>query len=170
VKVEASAGKFATIVIGLCVATVVGTASLLLVPGARNWLAGQQRYSIGDRVDLPDTLSDRGLISLLVFSRHDCGACQEARPALADLVRAVRADPSVRIRLVTGATHADENLEFAEMIGVRPDERLPVDWDLVRVDRVPLVLVVDRGGVVQYVHQGAPTLADVEAAIKKSSF
>jgi hypothetical protein len=170
VKVEASAGKFATVVIALCVATVVGTASLLLVPGARNWFAGQRRYSIGDRVDLPDTLSDRGSISLVVFSRHDCGACLEARPALADLVRAVRADSSVRIRLVTGATHADENVQFARVIGVRPDELITVDWDLVRVDRVPLVLVVDRGGVVQYVQQGAPTVADVAAAIKKSSF
>jgi predicted transcriptional regulator len=74
----------------------------------------------------------------------------------------------VRIRLVTGGASGDENLQFAQAIGVQREEIIPVDWDSVRVDLVPLVLVVDRDGIVKYVHQGTVETSEVAAAIGKS--
>jgi hypothetical protein len=165
---EAIVGKFATITIASCVLLVLGTSALFLAPGARSWLMRHERYSIGDHIDLPDILSDQESISLLVFSRHDCGACQEAKTSLADLVRVVRADASVRIRLVTGTARAEENRRFARDIGVQPEELISIDWDSVRVDSVPFVLVVDRGGIVRYAHQGTPETSQVTAVIAKS--
>jgi thiol-disulfide isomerase/thioredoxin len=153
----------------LCVVAVAGYLLLIFRPEWRRVLGlgtGDLGYAAGDQVDLPDRVYRSSPLTLVVFSRADCAACQGAKPALKEVIDALWPKPDVRVKVV--ATHAEAPAErqFARDLGLDDSDVIKISHDDLRVARVPTTLLVDRGGRVLYSVEGAPAPADREEILR----
>jgi hypothetical protein len=153
-----------------CVTVVAGSALLMAVPALRDrWgqsPPGNAGYRVGERIDLPATIHESFPLTLLLFTRAGCGACQAAKPAFAGLVAGLRDRPSIRTLMIVREGSEPEEREYLRAIGLDEDRLVGVDFRKLRLRRVPTIVLVDRRGEVQYALEGAPTALNQEDLLK----
>jgi hypothetical protein len=156
--------RAATAVTIICVAVVGGSVLLLAVPEWRRALGMAApegpAYAVSGRIDVPTAVYDSAPLTLLLFTRTGCGACQTAKPALISLISALRGREDVRVMmLVSEGTEAEER-PYLHELGLGDDRLAGVNFAALRVQHVPTTVLVDRRGEVRYSLEGAPSVLD----------
>lgn len=159
-------GRIATIVTLACVAVVAVTAIALAKPGVRSWLGlqtgRQPAYKVGDRIDVPSTLYRQTPYTLLLFIRSNCGACQSAKPGMAELVARLK-NMSVPTVVIASGTHADDESAYARDLGLGASQLVALDLSTLHLQVVPTLVLVNEKGEVKYAKEGVPSDADRQA-------
>jgi thiol-disulfide isomerase/thioredoxin len=139
------------------------------------------REHLGHAVPALDTL--KGKVVLLFFWAHWCSICKEEGPIIAQLADRYRqrglvvVAPTQRYGYVDGGRPAapDRELRYIEQVRDKQfnflrNEAVPISEGIHReygVAAVPLVVLIDRQGVVRFYHPGRITEDVLETAILK---
>jgi len=128
------------------------------------------KFKIGDKA--PDfTLTDtngrkiqlaqanRGRVVLLAFWSLRCGACLEEAPFLEKLNKSYGGKGVSVISVLTDGVDAAASKTIMKEVGVSPSYPVLVDPDFAASDTytsfvVPHTLVIDRKGIIRYLHTG----------------
>jgi len=144
------------------------------------------KFKIGDKA--PDfTLTDtngrkiqlaqanRGQVVLLAFWSLRCGACLEEAPFLEKLHKTYGGKGVSVISVLTDGVDAAASKTIMKEVGVSPSYPVLVDPDFAASDTytsfvVPHTLVIDRKGIIRYLHTGFEpgTEKQYEAALVKA--
>jgi len=157
--------RFATATTAFCGLLVATTLAYPFVRARIGWAAAPTGYAVGDTIDLPAAAFRGAPHTLVVFVRASCAVCQQMTPLLTTILSRVSEHPSMRVLLVTPATDGDAEHAFADEIGIAREQRVALDLTLLRVTRVPTVVVVNERGKIEYVHIGKPSSAEREAEL-----
>jgi hypothetical protein len=154
--------------IGL-VLMVAATAGYIGWPRVANALglapaAAKPAYNAGERFDGPAEWYERNGVTLVIFGRASCAACEKAQPFLKSLVERMRGRAGVVLAHPPGA-EADD-VAYARSIGVADDRIRTVDAGL-RVHATPTLVLVDRTGAILDAWEGAGP-PERQAAIVKA--
>jgi hypothetical protein len=162
--------RAATTVTIACVSVVAVSALVIAVPALRQrWGAEastRPAYVVGDQIDLPARIHDASPLTLLIFSRAGCGACQTAKPALTSLIAKLHDHPAVRALMIVREGSEPAEREYLHEIGLDDSRLVAVDFTSLRLVRVPTLVLVDRGGAVRYSLEGVTTAVEQEALIR----
>jgi thiol-disulfide isomerase/thioredoxin len=153
----------AVVIVSWCaVITVLVTAVLVVTPRLRWWQRGSPDlvYERGTRIDLPPRLYDNAEVTAVLFVRGSCAVCQETKPLYADVVRELRAIPSVKVMAVLAAPLRDEDAEYAAALGLDRSESVAIELTGLKVRRVPTLAIVTRDGTIVDSWEGAPPLSE----------
>jgi hypothetical protein len=165
--------RAATIVIGTCLTIVAGSALVLALPEWRRALGfarlDQPAYAVGQRVDVPAGLYDAAPLTLLLFTRSSCPACERAKPAFAELTAALRDRAAVRVTMVVDEGQQAGEREYLRDVGLAEDRLAVVDFRTLRLRRVPTTVLVDRDGRVLHTQEGEPSAQDVAGLLRMVS-
>lgn len=150
-----------------CGLTLAVTGALLFAPDVRGRLspATPPAYVPGTVVDVPAETYAARPHTLLIFSRSDCGACLGAVPVLERVVRELRDTGEFEVSLIARLATPEDELAYAERLGIPPSHVFPQDLDSLRVERVPTLLVVDASGSIRFAQEGAPTDEEVRSFV-----
>jgi peroxiredoxin len=162
--------------------------SMLVLPGvARAESAmGQDKFKVGDtapefatqdtagkNVKLSDYAGKK--VVLLNFWGIRCGACLEEMPYLEEIHKKYAGKGLVTLGVDTDGVDAQMIADTLKEVGVSVSYQLLLDLEFKITDQytnflVPLTLVIDRGGIVRYIHTGFEKgrEADYEDAVKKA--
>jgi thiol-disulfide isomerase/thioredoxin len=123
---------------------------------------------VGDRTTLPASFFSASPVSLVVFSRSNCGACIALKPTLRRLVQAFDGRGQVRI-VVPKKSPANLEMAFARELGLTPDKVTVEDEQLgITAMVAPTFVVLDCAGRIRYIAEGiAKTPAVIETDISK---
>lgn len=129
-------------------------------------------YEVGSVIDTPGDWHVGTPFTLVLFAQASCGACQRARPFLAEVV----AEFSGRIPVVFVSPGADDGQEaaFAGTLGLEPSavRRAPAG---LRARVTPTLVLVNREGTILHVWEGLPPanqpaiLEAVKTAVRQAS-
>ena len=108
-------------------------------------------YAAGATIDTPAAWHGRTPVTLVIFARASCGACQKAEPFLTSLVADLRGRADVVV--VGGPQSMTEDAAFAGAIGVDPASVHPAPAGI-RVRATPTLVLVDRAGTVLHAWEG----------------
>jgi len=139
------------------VVLVAATSAAVVSPRFRQLLgfpSDSPAYRVGDLIDVPREAYEGTPYSLIVFARASCGACQAARPVLAELVEKVIHDPNYRIVLVMPSGSAAEGRDYVRGLGLPESSFVPQVLRAFRVRAVPTALLVDHRGTILAVSEG----------------
>jgi hypothetical protein len=148
---------------------VVVTAAALAKPELRAWLGLESKrapsYAIGDHVDVPSALYQHAPLTLLLFVRSNCPACQTAKgPATrtaAELRR--RGIPTL---VIAGGQQPEGESEYVRSLALDASQLVTLDLTKLRVQVVPTFVLVNNSGEVRYTKQGVPSALDEAALIR----
>ena len=167
------------------IAAVLGALAILAVPTARTEETAA-KFKIGDTA--PDfTLQDiggrqvqlslvnKGKVVLLAFWSLRCGACLSEIPFLEQLHKNYGAKGVAVLSVVTDGVDAAATKTIMKEVGASPSYPVLVDPEFTASDTytnfvVPHTLVIDRKGIIRYVHTGFETGTEksYEAALVKA--
>ena len=153
---------------------LIAAAALSLVWGPGTARAqmdfGEEKFKVGDKavdftaVDLQGksvTLSayHGSKVVLLNFWGLRCGACIEEMPHLNDIYKSYKDKGLELLAVDTDGVDATVVVKTMKEVGLNVDFPILLDMDFVITDTytnflVPLTIVVDKAGVVQYIHTG----------------
>jgi hypothetical protein len=141
----------------VALATVTVTVVVAMVPALRAVLSRvPASYASGDVLTFlpPDLHLERR--NVVVFSRHDCSACQRSKAEFKKLADDIRGFRPVRLILVVPAPLNEEEVGFGRDIGF---ESSPLALSLggTRLRAVPSLAVIDEHGRVLMFHEGVLT-------------
>lgn len=163
-------GKLAAAVTIGCVAVVAITVAALAMPSLRARLGiapgRSASYSAGQRIDVPASLYDSSPLTLFVFARSSCGACQRAKPVFADIARRLPNPSSVRVVLVTTSTRQEDEVAYARDLGLDQSHITTLNGAGLRLQVVPTLVLVDRLGEIHYASEGVPTAAQEDDLLR----
>ena len=146
----------------LCVTTIAITVAALASPSFRDRLGlGSKEppaYPRGSQIDLPEDLYSASDLTLFIFIRHDCSACQAAKPAFARIATQL-AGASVPVRLVGSSSAEEANATYLAELSLARSQLVSTSLNGHRIHSVPTAVLVDRTGAVRYSFEGAPTAA-----------
>ena len=167
------------------IATVLGSLATAAVPTA---LAEElaAKFKIGDTA--PDftlqeiggrqvqlSKANKGKVVLLAFWSLRCGACIQEVPFLEQLHKSYGGKGVAVLSVVTDGVDATATKTIMNEVGVAPSYPVLVDPDFTASDTyttfvVPHTLVIDRKGIIRYVHTGFEpgTEKQYEAALVKA--
>ena len=154
------------------IAALLGVLAAAAVPGA---LAGElpSKFKIGDVA--PDfTLKDiagrqiqlssvvKNKVVLLAFWSLRCGACLQEVPFLEQVHKSYSGKGVAVLSVVTDGVDADATKTIMKEVGASPSYPVLLDPDFTASDTytnfiVPLTLVIDRTGIIRYLHTGFET-------------
>jgi thiol-disulfide isomerase/thioredoxin len=100
-------------------------------------------YAPGATIDTPAAWHGRTAVTLVVFARAGCGACQKAEPYFTQLFAELNGRADVVV--VGGRETADEDAAFARALGLG-EAAFHVAPDGLRVRVTPTLVLVDRAG------------------------
>jgi thiol-disulfide isomerase/thioredoxin len=145
------------------VALVAVTAAAVAFPsvGARLGFASTRptSYTVGERVDVPASVYESSRVTLLIFARSTCSACQSAKPAFAAIAMQVDAIPEAGVRVVTSSSGGRDERAYARDLGLTDTQFVTISFDGLRLKVVPTVILVDQRGVVRFTSEGVPSAA-----------
>ena len=121
-------------------------------------------YHAGERFDGPADWYTRDDVTLVVFGRASCAACQSAQPFLKSLVERVGGRAGAVLAHPPGEEAAD--VAYAKTIGVTED-RIRIVGAGLRVHATPTIVLVDRTGLIVGAWEGAGP-PERQAAIVKA--
>jgi len=152
--------RLSTVGIVVCVAAVALTVASLAFPSLRSRLGFQPKrlpsYSAGERIDLPKDFYASSRLTLIVFARSTCGACQAAQPKLAAIASEL-AGSSIPTVLVTSGAASEQERSFATAMGIDDRHVVPFDLSTLRLQVVPTVVLVNTQGDVLFAMEGIPS-------------
>lgn len=146
--------------------------SLALVPGAARAQMdfGEEKFKVGDKavdfttVDLEGksvTLSSfqGNKVVLLNFWGLRCGACVEEMPHLNKIYNSYKDKGMELLAVDTDGVDAATVVKTMKEVGINVDFPILLDMDFVVTDTytnflVPLTIVIDKEGVIQFIHTG----------------
>jgi len=170
VPTERVVGRLTTVVTLVCVVTVGFTVLMLASPSIRTRLGLSTRravsYPLRSSIDVPAHLYQSAPLTLFVFGRSTCGACQAAKPAFLAISRELAATPT-NMQFVTGQTDLDAELEYANEIGLATTQVVRMDLSALRLQVVPALVLVDRSGKVLFTKEGVPTADDQQQLFRQ---
>ena len=118
---------------------------------------------------------NKGKVVLLAFWSLRCGACLQEIPFLEQLHKSYGGKGVAVLSVVTDGVDATATKTIMKEVGVSPSYPVLVDPDFTASDTytnfvVPHTLVIDRKGIVRYVHTGFETGTEkqYEAALVKA--
>jgi len=134
----------------------------------------------GARLPNPDQL--KGKVVLVFFWAHWCSECKAQSPVLERLVEKYRSrglvivGPTRRYGFVDGGRPAPPDKELQYIVRVR-DSFYPVlrhaptpigdaNHKRYKVDAVPAVVLIDRGGIIRFQHVGSMTEEALDSALQ----
>jgi hypothetical protein len=122
--------------------------------------APEPAYRPGLTIDTPADWYGRSARTLVIIARSECGACQQARPFLKQLVD----DVAERATVVLASPGADPKMEvqFGSEIGLDEASVKRVPPGGLRATRVPTLVLVDRTGRILAAWEGAPPAKQTE--------
>jgi len=169
-------------------AAIVAVLGVLMSAVVPTVLAGEMaaKFKVGDKA--PDfTLQETGgrqvqlskayqdNVVLLAFWSLRCGACLEEAPFLVQLHKKYAGKGAVVLSVVTDGVDAATTKTVMKEVGVAPSYPVLVDPDFTASDTytnfiVPHTLVIDRKGIIRYLHTGFEpgTEKQYEAALVKA--
>jgi hypothetical protein len=160
--------RLSTIVVVVCLLVLAVTAALVVSPALRRQLgigptAEPPAYTAGDRVDVTPAAYTSAPISVLVFARSTCPACERSADFHKQLVAASKASgiPAV---LITPSADGETERRYAEGLGIGASQVYQSPPGSIKLRSVPAVMVVDGSGLIRHVWFGKPD-AVTEAAI-----
>jgi hypothetical protein len=115
-------------------------------------------YPAGSQIDVPGGLYNRSPLTLVLFIRSSCIACQNAKPMFAT-IKSDFDKAAVPTTLVTNGQHADEEAAYARELGVDPSRLVALDYSgtKLKLSVVPTLALVNQRGDVVYSVEGIPT-------------
>lgn len=130
---------------------IVGSPASLLKTGL---LAGAVNgYRVGQLVDVPAVIYADSDLTVAVFIRGSCQACQSAKPLIGKLVDAAGKTSGTRVMLLVPDVGSNE-IAYAQDVGLHGSV-LAVGRDSVRARTVPTVLALTRTGRILFVNEGS---------------
>ena len=128
-----------------CLATVTLTTGL--IRRAISSQEGKTGYRVGVRVDVPPEWLRGDGCTLLVFLRSDCLASQTSAGLLPQMRREIPV--GIEVVAVVSTRGGDREVAFAESAGFERAHVRTANFDLLRLQAVPALLLLDRNGVVK---------------------
>jgi hypothetical protein len=160
---DAFVHRLSTVVVGVCLLVLSGTTALVVSPAMRQWIGvgpGSQppAYAPGDLVDINAEAYQASPVSLVLFARSTCPACQRSADFHTQVVAAgrTRGIPSV---LMTPSEDLDTERAYANRLGIAATDVHRVPPGSIKLRSVPALMVVDRAGLIRHVWFGAPDAA-----------
>jgi hypothetical protein len=102
-------------------------------------------------------LYDSARVTVVLFARAGCGACQRSKPGVAAIFADLSEHPDVRMVMVAPANSPDDELEFAREIGLDETRLFRMDTSKLRVRQVPAYAIVNSQGRILKAGQGVVT-------------
>ena len=162
-RTESLIGRVAIGVTIGCVALVAVTASALAVPAVRSKLSfvfgDSAAYRAGDKVDLPSEFYSASPLTLVIFARSGCGACQQSKPSFVAIVNELRSSSAARVTMATASPQAETEVAYGQSLGLEASAVVATKLDVLRLQVVPTLLLLDREGRVRYASEGVPSAA-----------
>jgi peroxiredoxin len=119
--------------------------------------------------------ANKGKVVLLAFWSLRCGACLQEVPFLEQLHKSYGGKGVTVLSVVTDGVDAAATKSIMKEVGVSPNYPVLVDPDFTASDTyttfvVPHTLIIDRKGIIRYVHTGFEpgTEKQCEAALVKA--
>lgn len=180
-------GKVACrIVAALSAALLLGFLLAPPAPARAESALGQNKFKVGDAAPdfaIPDLAGKQVKISdftgknvvLLNFWGLRCGACLEEMPYLEAIHKQYSSKGLVTLGVDTDGVDTQTVIDTMKDVGVSVSYRVLIDPEFMATDLytnflVPLTIVIDRKGVIQYIHTGFEKgrEKEYEDAVKKA--
>lgn len=153
----------------VCLLALVGTVALVVSPALRTNVgvgpaSEPPPYAAGDRVDIETAAYTSSPVSLILFARSTCPACQRS----SDFYRQVVAEGKthgVSTVLVTPSTDSAAERLYAEDLGISGGQVYQALPGSIKLRAVPALMVVDASGLIRHVWFGAPDAATQSAIL-----
>lgn len=165
---DAFVRRLSTSVVAVCVLALTGTVALVMSPSLRARVgvgpaSDPPAYAAGDRVDIDPAAYNSAPLSLVLFARSTCPACQRSSDFHKQVVAAgkLRGVPTV---LVTPSTDVEAERVYAEGLGVDAAHIFQALPGSIKLRAVPALMLVGTSGLIQHVWFGAPD-ADTQTSI-----
>jgi len=147
----------------VCLLGLAGTLALVLSPSLRERVgvgpvAEPPPYAVGDRVDVESAAYATSPVSLVLFARSTCAACQRSSSFHTQVVATGRTH-GVPTVLVTPSTDAEAERVYAEGLGIAATAVYLAAPGAIKLRAVPALMVVDAAGLIRHVWFGAPDAA-----------
>ena len=122
--------RISTAVLVVCLTASLVAAGLVLSPRLRTWVGlgpvpAAPAYVAGDTIDVPADIFRERPLTLIVFGRSTCPACQASVPAYHAAVAAA-AERSIHSWLVTPLSELAPERVFARALGIEADRVLHI--------------------------------------------
>jgi hypothetical protein len=157
---EAAIRRLATAAIATSVILLASTVAAVAFP----WIGeafhsspASGSYVTGQRIDVPSDLYRGREMTLLLFARSSCGACEAARPAFTALTTAAAAR-QLRVRLILQAENSAESADSRLIagLGLSSEHVRRLAFEGLRLERVPAVALVEGDGTIVKFVEGIP--------------
>ncbi len=149
----------ATVGLGVCLLAFVGASALVLSPEVRNRLGvgggPPDAYAVGDRIGVSPDIYTGAPLTLLVFGRSTCSACEASVAAYHEAVNIAR-QRNIPAWFLTPLIDLDPERIFAQRLGIDVQRVLHVSPASARLQTVPALILVNRHGIVQHVWMSRP--------------
>ncbi len=160
---DAFVQRLSTVVVVVCLVVLSGTTALVVSPAMRQWAGigpGTQppAYAVGDLVDINADVYQAAPVSLVLFARSTCPACQRSADFHKQVVAAGQTHGIPSVLMTAGEDVAAERV-YAERLGIAATDVHLVSTGSIKLRSVPALMVVDRNGLIRHVWFGAPDAA-----------
>jgi hypothetical protein len=165
---DAFVQRLSTVVVVVCLVVLAGTTALVVSPAMRQWMgvgpgAQPPAYAVGDLVDISADVYRASPVSLVLFARSTCPACQRSADFHKQVVAAGRTSGIPSVLMTPSEDVAAERI-YAEGLGIAATDVHMVPTGSIKLQSVPALMVVDSAGLIRHVWFGAPDAA-AQAAI-----
>jgi hypothetical protein len=143
------------------IAVILASLAVLWMAWERSQPAGPEpppTYAVGDQMDAVDGVDFRGSERTLILAlREDCRFCRDSMPFYQKLTTAAGAATGRAFRLTVLSTDSQAALSaYLRANGVEVDDVVSYQSGALKIPGTPLLILLDRGGVVQRVWRGRP--------------
>lgn len=155
--------RLSTSVVVVFLLALAGTVALVVSPSLRERAgvgpaAEPAPYAVGDRVDVDAASYATAPLTLILFARSTCAACQRSADFHKQVVAAgkARGVPAV---LVTPSAEVEAERAYADGLGIAAARVHEAPPGSIKLRAVPALMVVDTSGLIRHVWFGAPDAA-----------
>jgi hypothetical protein len=114
-------------------------------------------------MDVPDALYTGGNLTLLLFVRASCPACESAAPTFARLVSGLEGTET-DVRVLTPVADRARQLEYVNSLGLDENRLIQIELRALKVRSVPTAVLVNHRGVILGVSEGTDELESFAAS------
>lgn len=142
------------------------TTAILIFPSVRMAVVGSgdgaRALLPGQVMKLPGVLDGSRAMTVVLFARSTCGACQMSKPVIQATFNRLRSNQEVDILLVSPDPTAKEEQDYAAEFGLAGKLHGLPDGSS-EITRVPTLVALDQRGMILFVKEGLVAQADVDA-------
>jgi len=122
-----------------------------------NFFGSRTAYAVGQTVDLPSNWFQGSRLTLVMFARGSCQACEKSVPAVSAMVAELRRHPEIRFILAATGDELPMTKALAARLGFAESEVVPlavVDQQRMKLRAVPTFLALDDQGSIRVLAEG----------------